>query len=130
MNEQRQPAAIGDLVQFTYKTGTYAGRVAELGSPRCVVEALAVLRHPDQGDLHHPYDPDVPMFHERRALSHREKALVLHRDMEPFRGGEVPEYKESLAAAVRRSQSELERLERWAARARETLQDVSKDYGL
>lgn len=130
MNEQRQPVSEGDLVRFTYKTGTYAGRVAETGSPRCVVETLAVLRHPDQGDLHHPYDPDVPMFHERRALSHREKALVLLRDMEPFRGSGIPDYKESLAAAVRLSLGELERLERWSARARETLQDVAKDYSL
>lgn len=127
-NEQRKIPGVGDLVKFTYKSGIYAGRVFENGTPRVVVETLAVLRHPQQGDLHNPYDPDVPMFHERRALAHHEKALVLNRDIEPFKGGEILDYNESRDCAVRSAIEELDRMERWALQARMQMEELAKDY--
>jgi kinase-associated protein B len=117
------------LVRMTYKTGVYAGRVFETGGPRAVVQVLAVLKHPQQGNLHYPYDPDVPMFHERRALSHTEKALVAYQDIEPFHG-EVPEYQTSLVRALEEEAADLDRLKRWAERGLETLAIVKRDYGL
>lgn len=127
LNGTLQP---GDIVAFTYKTGTYAGEIVEAGSPRAVVKVLAVLKHPDQGDLHNPYDPDVPMFHERRALSYTEKALVPLRDIGPYRGGEVPEYRESLARALEAELAALDRLRRWAERASSQLEGLKRDYNL
>ncbi|AJY73987.1 sporulation phosphorelay system protein KapB [Paenibacillus beijingensis] len=121
---------VGDIVKFSYKSGTYVGEVAETGSPRAVVKVLAVLKHPDQGDLHNPYNPDVPMFHERRALSHTEKALVPLRDIEPYRGGEVPDYRASLLRALESELEALDRLRRWTERASSQLEGLKRDYNL
>ncbi|EFM11942.1 Kinase associated protein B [Paenibacillus curdlanolyticus YK9] len=125
---EQQPA-VDSIVQMTYKTGVYAGKVVESGGPRAVVQVLAVLKHPQQGNLHYPYDPDVPMFHERRALSHNEKALTAYQDLESY-SGEIPPYKESLIRTLEAEAAELDRLKRWAERGLETLEIVKKDYRL
>lgn len=64
---------VGEIVKIEVRSGHYAGELVELNGPRALVKVLAVLKHPEQGDLHQPYDPDVAMFHERRALSFTEK---------------------------------------------------------
>ena len=47
--------AIGDLVIAHYKTGKYVGEITNIRSNGyIVVKILAVLKHPMQGDLHHP----------------------------------------------------------------------------
>ncbi|PWV97353.1 kinase-associated protein B [Paenibacillus cellulosilyticus] len=127
-SQQNQPEK-DQIVRMTYKTGVYAGTVFETGGPRAVVQVMAVLKHPQQGNLHYPYDPDVPMFHERKALSHNEKALVAYQDIEPFHG-EVPDYQASLVRALEEEAAELDRLKRWAERGLETLAIVKKDYGM
>ncbi|BBH21858.1 kinase-associated lipoprotein B [Paenibacillus baekrokdamisoli] len=119
----------GTLVVITYKTGEYVGEVVEAGSPRSLVKVLAVRKHPEQGDLHNPYNPDVPMFHERRALSFTEKTNILASDMEPFHG-EVPEYKESLKQALAADIAALDRLKRWAERGLGQLEGLEKEYKL
>ncbi|MOA38053.1 Kinase-associated lipoprotein B precursor [compost metagenome] len=88
---------------------------------------LAVLKHPEQGDLHHPYDPDVPMFHERRALSYTEKTTVLLRDIQRY-FGEIPDYSESLKAAAAAEIEYLDRLQRWASKGLEQMQQLQKEY--
>ncbi|MCM3749172.1 kinase-associated lipoprotein B [Paenibacillus pasadenensis] len=128
MTSNDSSPAAESWVRFTYKTGEYAGRLVEEGSPRSVVETLAVLRHPEQGDLHNPYNPDVPFFHERRALAHREKALVPNRDIGPYAAAQLPDYNESREQAVKKSLEELDRLQRWAARASEQLKTVASEY--
>lgn len=127
-SQQNQPE-VDSLVRMTYKTGVYAGKVVESGGPRAVVQVLAVLKHPQQGNLHYPYDPDVPMFHERRALSHNEKALTAYSDLEPY-GGNVPDYHQSLVRALEAEEADLDRLKRWAERGLETLAIVKQDYKL
>jgi len=117
----------GSLVRMTYKTGVYAGEVTEVNGTRAVVKVLAVLKHPDQGDLHHPYDPDVPFFHERRALAFTEKALAPLRDLEPYAGG-VPDYRESLEAALAAELAALDRLKRWAERGIAQLEGLRREY--
>src|SRR5262245_46345700 len=91
--------ALGQTVVMRYKSGVYVGETVEVAGTRAVVKVLAVLRHPEQGDLHHPHDPDVPMFHERKALAFTEKANAPVRDLEPF-AGETPDYRESLRTAL------------------------------
>jgi len=120
---------VDQLVRMTYKTGEYAGKVVETGGARAVVQVLAVLKHPQQGNLHHPYDPDVDMFHERRALSHNEKALAAYGDLSSYTG-EVPEYKASLVRALEQEAAGLDRLRRWAERGQATLEIVKQDYRL
>ncbi|NBD23625.1 kinase-associated lipoprotein B [Paenibacillus glycinis] len=126
-NEKRMPEA-GSIVAFTNKTGRYAGEVMEINGMRALIKVLAVLKHPDQGDLHNPYNPDVPMFHERRALSYTEKTNVPFGDIEPFHG-EVPEYKASLARAVAAEIEALDRLKRWTERGLDNLRQLEKEYG-
>ncbi|GGG21805.1 kinase-associated lipoprotein B [Paenibacillus abyssi] len=117
----------GELVKMTYKSGVYIGEMMEMSGPRAVVKVLAVIKHPEQGDLHNPYDPDVPMFHERRALSYTEKALAPLRDLEPY-AGEVPDYRESLQHALHREMAMLDKLKRWAERGLTQLEQLQKEY--
>ena len=119
--------SIGELVTVQVRTGIYIGEVFELYEKRLVVKILAVLKHPEQGDLHHPYDPDVPMFHERRALAYTEKTTVLPRDVQSFYGA-VPDYKQSLIKAAQQELQRLDKLQRWAAKSIATLEDVIKTY--
>jgi kinase-associated protein B len=120
---------IGDRVKVKVRSGEYAGEIAELNGPRAVVSILAVLKHPEQGDLHHPYNPDVPMFHERRALSYTEKTTVLVRELAPYRS-ELPAYSDSLREAVKSELASLDRLNRWSGKALENLEQLQKEYKL
>jgi kinase-associated protein B len=122
----QQPTA-GMLVAMDYKTGKYIGEVVEVNPPRAVVKVLAVLKHPDQGDLHNPYNPDVPMFHERRALAYTEKALAPIRDLEPY-AGDVPDYRESLSLSLQAELDALDRLKRWAERGIAQLEGLRREY--
>ncbi|MDQ6421166.1 sporulation phosphorelay system protein KapB [Paenibacillus sp. LHD-117] len=119
----------GDIVQAEVRSGRYVAELMELNGPRALVKVLAVLAHPEQGDLHQPYNPDVAMFHERRALSYTEKTTVLIRDLQPY-AGEVPNYTESLRAAVTSSIQSLDRLNRWTAKALESIRQLEKEYKL
>jgi len=124
---ERQTPETGQLVRMQNKTGIYIGEVTEVHGVRAVVKVLAVLKHPEQGDLHHPYDPDVPMFHERRALSYTEKTTALVRELEPY-AGEVPDYRASLLAAADSELERLDRLKRWAERSIEQLEGLRNSY--
>jgi kinase-associated protein B len=75
-NQVDDSLKIGDNVRVEIRSGHYLGELIEINGPRVLVKVLAVLKHPEQGDLHNPYNPDVPMFHERRALSYTEKTNV------------------------------------------------------
>lgn len=117
-------------VKALYKTGSYYGRVIEdLPAKQTVlVEILAVDKHPVQGDLHHPKEVDVPLFHERKALSFREKANMPRHTVKPF-DGHVPEYNESLKSSLETMKVELrsEKSE-WSLHALKALEAVEKDY--
>ncbi|RJE88861.1 kinase [Paenibacillus sp. 1011MAR3C5] len=118
---------VGNIVKAKVRSGVYVGEVVELNAPRALVKVLAVLKHPEQGDLHQPYNPDVAMFHERRALSYTEKTTVLIRDLQSYAGA-VPDYRESLHAAVAAEIESLDRLNRWTAKSLETMIGLQKDY--
>ncbi|WP_338131387.1 sporulation phosphorelay system protein KapB [Cohnella rhizosphaerae] len=77
----------GQFVKAEHKTGQYIGKIASVDERRALVEIMAVLRHPQQGDLHSAYDPDAALFHERRASAEREKVWVMLRDAVPYAGG-------------------------------------------
>lgn len=128
--EQRNDTSqikVGDLVKAEVRSGQYIGEVMELGGPRALVKVLAVLKHPEQGDLHNPYNPDVPMFHERRALSYTEKTTVPLRDIVRY-AGSVPDYGDSLRAAAAAEIAALDRLQRWAAKGLEQMLELQKEY--
>ena len=129
MSESNNGLELGAKVKLTYKSGIYAGELVEWSGPRAVVKVLAVLKHPDQGDLHQPYDPDVAMFHERRALSYTEKALAPLRDVQPY-NGEIPEFKDSLERALQAELAMLDKLKRWAERGLGQLEELKREYKL
>jgi kinase-associated protein B len=126
-NQEDQSLKIGDHVRAEVRSGQYIGELIEINGPRALVKVLAVLKHPEQGDLHNPYNPDVPMFHERRALSYTEKTTVLMRDVKRFTGS-IPEYGASLRTAAEAEIAGLDRLHRWAAKGLEQMQQLLKEY--
>jgi kinase-associated protein B len=118
-----------DIVKITYKTGDYVGEAIDRDERRLLVKVLAVLQHPTQGDIHHPYDPDVALFHERRALSYTEKVWVPIQTAQPYAGA-IPEYRETLLTALGIEMERIDRLKRWSERCQEQLESLRKDYGV
>jgi kinase-associated protein B len=121
--------APGQIVKAAYKTGEYVAEVMESDGRRALVKVLAVLRHPTQGDLHHPYDPDVPLFHERKASADGEKVWVPLRDLQTY-SGEIPSYRDSLLAALEAEAEQADRLRRWAEKSRDCLETLRGEYRL
>jgi kinase-associated protein B len=121
--------AAGDKVTASYKSGTYIGEIVEVYPPRvAIVKILAVVKHPAQGDLHHPFEAGVPIFHQRRALSYQEKASAPLAGVKLYEG-EVPEYRASLLQAV---EAEIEKVEsmpgEWASRSLKELEALKEEY--
>jgi kinase-associated protein B len=120
----------GQIVTGLYKTGKYTGEIIAVNEARstAVVKVLAVNKHPVQGDLHNPGTTNVPLFHERKALSFNEKTNIPLSYIKPHTGT-VPEYVSSLKTAVENQKKELEEDgSAWAKKALQTLEEVEKDY--
>jgi kinase-associated protein B len=125
-----EPFEIGALVTAEYKTGEYAGEVVEI-SPmgKVAVKILAVIKHPTQGDLHNPMDPNVPFFHQRRALAFHEIALMPAYTIKAFHGT-VQEYRVSLERSLHSEIRKLKQKVQWAERSLQELEQLQKDYSL
>lgn len=89
---------IGDHVLVEYNSGRYIAEYEEDRGNFALVKVLAVLKHPDQGDLHNPGQVEGVAFFERKALAHSERINARKRMIEPY-DGEVPSYRESLKKA-------------------------------
>ncbi|NRG44382.1 kinase-associated lipoprotein B [Bacillus sp. CRN 9] len=119
---------IGDIVTGIYKTGKYIGEVTDIRSQAYLVRVLAVLKHPTQGDLHHPKETDGVFFQERRALAYREQTNVPKQMVKPF-DEEIPDYNESLMSALKKMRQDLqEKGTPWAEKSIENLDILEKDY--
>jgi len=118
-----------EIVKIGYKTGEYVGEIVDRDERRALIKTLAVLQHPTQGDLHGSYDPDPAIFHERRALAYTEKVWVPLQTLKTY-SGIVPEYRESLLAALAAETERIDRLKRWAERCLSNLETLRKDYGM
>ncbi|WP_028783566.1 kinase-associated lipoprotein B [Thalassobacillus devorans] len=101
---------IGDAVIAHYKSGSYIGKIIEDRNQFYLVEVLAVEKHPMQGDLHNPGKTEDVFFHERKALSHHEKANISKSAVKSF-NGEIPEYEQSLRNAIDKLKDRLKRKE-------------------
>ncbi|WP_085523783.1 sporulation phosphorelay system protein KapB [Tuberibacillus sp. Marseille-P3662] len=119
----------GNTVRTRYKTGEYVARFVEERNDKVgIVEILAVLRHPTQGDLHQPNEVNVPLFHQRKALAHHEKAVVQLASLVPF-DGQVPDYRASLREALDLEKEKLRgRDDTWSEKALNNLNDLESDY--
>lgn len=119
---------IDDIVQTTYNSGTYIGKVIEDRRNFLLVEVLAVVKHPEQGDLHHPGEVEGVAFHERKALAYTEKFNARKRHTERFEG-EVPNYASSLKQAVTEMKQRLEKeTTEFAKLSLEKLHDLETHY--
>lgn len=119
---------IGDKVTAFYKTGKYIGEISEIRPEHYLVRTLAVLKHPMQGDIHHPKDISVGIFHERRALAYREHANIPVKMVKPYED-EIPDYQSSLKSAVDKMLHELrEDSSSWAEKSLEFMHILEKDY--
>lgn len=119
---------IGDKVTAFYKTGKYIGEVTNIRPEHYLVKVLAVEKHPMQGDIHHPKDVNVPMFHERRALAFGEQANIPKKMVKRYEG-DVPAYSDSLKAAVDKIKAELQKDGTpWAERSLQNIEALEKDY--
>ncbi|MFC3041411.1 kinase-associated lipoprotein B [Virgibacillus xinjiangensis] len=90
---------MGETVRAHYKSGTYIGKVLEDRGNQYLIEVLAVVKHPMQGDLHNPGQVEEVFFHERKALAPHEKMNVKKPAVHPYTD-EVPAYNDSLKQAV------------------------------
>ncbi|CAN7230491.1 kinase-associated lipoprotein B [Rossellomorea sp. LjRoot5] len=121
---------IGDYVTAFYKTGKYVGEVTGERPGAFVVKIQAVLKHPRQGDLHNPQAVDVPLFHERKALAHGERANMPEKMVKPY-DGDIPDYNETLIHSFLTLKEELEADgSPHAQKSLETLQSIQREYEL
>nr|WP_318539265.1 kinase-associated lipoprotein B [Terribacillus saccharophilus] len=120
---------IGSVVKARYKTGSYVGRIKEERGKFYLVEILAVLKHPQQGDLHHPKETEDVFFHERRALAQHEKANIPKTAVSAYTDT-VPDYSDSLRTAVQQLKHDLEQqpASRYQELALANVETLEKDY--
>ncbi|MCR6111155.1 kinase [Bacillus sp. A301a_S52] len=118
-----------DIVTVTYKTGRYIGEIVSK-SPKgthAIVMILAIVKHPVQGDLHQPGETNVPLFHERKALSFKEKANIPLSHVKLYKG-DIPEYSISLLEALTIQKNELKNENsNWASKSLESLHKLEKE---
>ncbi|WP_026906987.1 sporulation phosphorelay system protein KapB [Paucisalibacillus globulus] len=99
--------SLGDRVQVPSKSGIYIGELIEDRNDKYLVKVLAVMKHPMQGDLHHPKQVENVLFHERKALAQFEKVNVLKSVVHSY-SDELPDYGKSLKSAVENYRKQLE----------------------
>ncbi|WNB90207.1 sporulation phosphorelay system protein KapB [Bacillus sp. NEB1478] len=120
-----------NIVVASYKTGQYIGRAEDERNNMVLIEVLAVIKHPWQGDLHNPKQANVPFFQERRALSYGERAWMPVHTIVEYKEESIPEYKKSLNDALNKYKIELtENNNDWSKRSLHCLEQVEKDYNL
>ncbi|HLS65719.1 MAG TPA: sporulation phosphorelay system protein KapB [Pseudogracilibacillus sp.] len=119
---------VNDIVKARYNSGEYIGRVLEERGNFLLVEVLAVLEHPQQGDLHHLGEVDGVAFHERKALAYREKFNARKRTTKLYEG-DVPTYAESLKTALNTLKKQLtERNDEFGELSLSRISDLEKDF--
>lgn len=118
------------IVRAVYKTGVYVAELLEVQEEqnRALIKVRAVLKHPQQGDLHHPRQVDVPYFPRRKALAEFEKAWAPLSSIKDY-SDPIPSYKQSLKMAL---EKEIEKLENdgseWAKLSLEKLREYQNEY--
>ena len=121
---------IGQTVTALYKTGKYIGEITQVRDLHYVVRIQAVLKHPEQGDLHTPGQVDVPFFHERKALAFREQANIPQKMVHLYEDS-IPDYKNSLKKALELKIAEQQAKDSPFAQASiACLEELKKEYGI
>lgn len=116
----------GDIVRVTQKTGEYITEVLEIHDTKLLVKVLAVTKFPTQGDLHSSFEVDVPLFHQRPALSYQEKFMTFSNSVTRY-NGTIPDYKESVRVAMEREMEKMRKMSHWAQRCLVELEALHKE---
>ncbi|MFT8320080.1 MAG: kinase-associated lipoprotein B [Bacillus sp. (in: firmicutes)] len=118
----------GSTVTAFYKTGKYIGEIMEIRAQGYLVKVLGVLKHPMQGDLHHPKVVEGVFFHERKALGYNEKMNVPKQMTKVFEGS-IPAYKDTLQQALEKLEKELlADSSEFAKQSLHNLEELKKEY--
>ncbi|PTG61144.1 kinase-associated lipoprotein B [Staphylococcus chromogenes] len=92
--------------RFAHKTGVYGVEIVEESNDQVLVKVMQVIKHPKQGDLHHPNEVEGVFFHERKALSLYEKRFTTKSKLKPF-DDEIMPYTDSLQQAITTLENKL-----------------------
>ncbi|UEX89603.1 kinase-associated lipoprotein B [Staphylococcus ratti] len=92
--------------RFAHKTGVYGVEIVETHQDQVLIKVMQVIKHPKQGDLHHPNEVEGVFFHERKALSLYEKRYTSKSKLKPFEEKEIP-YPTSLQHALTALEEQL-----------------------
>ena len=92
--------------RFAHKTGVYGVEIVEESNDQVLVKVMQVIKHPKQGDLHHPNEVEGVFFHERKALSLYEKRFTTKSKLKPFED-EIMPYTDSLQQAITMLENKL-----------------------
>ncbi|MCS4486810.1 kinase-associated lipoprotein B [Staphylococcus americanisciuri] len=116
------------LYRFAHKTGVYVVEVVDSANEQILVKVTQVIKHPKQGDLHHPNEVEGVFFHERKALSLYEKRYTTRSKLKPFEG-EQQAYTDSLQQALTKLESELRQTDTpYSHAALQCLNNLKEDY--
>ncbi|MEQ6028579.1 sporulation phosphorelay system protein KapB [Staphylococcus saccharolyticus] len=94
------------LYRFSHKTGSYGVSIKEDDGDQILVQVEQVIKHPKQGELHHPKKIEGVFFHERKALSHFEKRYATRSQLREF-NVETMSYEDSLQQAITNFEQQL-----------------------
>ena len=94
--------------RLMHKTGIYIVEHLETRQNGELVQVINVITHPTQGDLHNRNEVENVFFHERRALSYKEKRIVDKNLLKPYED-DVLSYEDSLRNAINKMEEKLKR---------------------
>lgn len=114
--------------RLMHKTGIYIVEKVQDNPNGVLVSIESVITHPMQGDLHNRGEVENVFFHERKALSYKEKRVVDENLLKPYTDAVLP-YVESLIQAVSKMEQKLKNEDTlFNRKALDTLSNIKYDY--
>jgi len=111
-----------------HKTGIYIVEKVQDHPNGVLVSIESVITHPMQGDLHNRGEVENVFFHERKALSYKEKRVVDENLLKPYTDAVLP-YVESLIQAVSKMEQKLKNEDTlFNRKALDMLSNIKYDY--
>ncbi len=114
--------------RLMHKSGIYIVEKVQDHPNGVLVSIESVITHPMQGDLHNRGEVENVFFHERKALSHKEKRVVDENLLKPYTDAVLP-YVESLIQSVSKMEQKLKNEDTlFNRKALDTLSNIKYDY--
>lgn len=114
--------------RLMHKTGIYIVEKVQDNPNGVLVSIESVITHPMQGDLHNRGEVENVFFHERKALSYKEKRVVDENLLKPYTDEVLP-YVDSLIQAVSKMEQKLKNEDTlFNRKALDTLSNIKYDY--